>query len=592
MRGLRRVAAAATVAMVLAAETVALAATHDTSEAAVTVSGVIERLSDRDAEHGTALRLPDGKRLPIDDPGEARTGDVVSVTMPVPDKVTEAVSRGESVEGDDGALTVTRGELRAAARTPAQEDSSLAEASVHAALHGAEVAHVEGVRVVSHAQNAPAAGVSEVHVAIAVPRGVSASAPTAEQVRTQVSNVAAYWREQSGGQVNLRLAGTTRPYRSAYTCRDNPFDLWTEAARAAGFTEGARKHLVIVMPRAATEAGCSYGLASMGQSVGSGGIVYVADTAWPVLAHEIGHNFGLAHAKTLRCGSASDANLRSLPRGCRVEDYGDPYDIMAASSRDNAGSLSTPQAARLGFLGARDVMNVTTPTARVQLTPVSSRRGVRAARIRDPRSGEVYWVEYRTRTGRDARLYQPMTAGIRVLREERVTEDNPWPGTIALDATPTGQASDWSWHLPVGHRLTSVSGGVTVSVERADANSATVFINAGQAQVAGTRVGQVTRFGRTAAAAATPRPTMRALSINAGGTASWSSTGGARYDVVIRRVNGGGRTGPIQTWYANTTRTSARLSMPRGTTVQVRARARSASGAVSDWSGWRTVTFR
>lgn len=104
----------------------------------------------------------------------------------------------------------------------------------------------------------------------------------------------------------------------------------------------------MAFPKEAAAAGCSYGLASMGQDIGSGGIASVSDVTWPVLAHEIGHNFVLAHAKSRRCSSATDVGLARVPSGCAVDEYGD------ASTTLPSGSTFTTYGSgrhRLGPLG-------------------------------------------------------------------------------------------------------------------------------------------------------------------------------------------------------------------------------------------------
>lgn len=568
--------------------------------AEVGVEGVVERLSDVTSGSDVAVRLPSGDRVPLTDGGVTESGDRVRVTVPVPEDVVDDIRAGRPVDGAEE-HTVTRSDLRASTLRPAPSDSPLSHAvAEHIAEEGTPVASRETV-VLAHAEVAAGAAASAVHtvtVAIVRPKGVSGTVATAAQVAAQVKGADTYWREQSGGKVALQLGTVSKPYASAYTCRDSAFAVWTEAARATGFREGPDKHLVVVLPRTAVDAGCSYGLASMGHDLSSGGVAYVSDTAWPVLAHEFGHNLGLAHAKGLRCRSTSDADLARLPGGCRVDEYGDPFDVMSASSQGNAGSLSMPQAVRVGFAGTGDFVDVAGGSRTVTLRPVSGLSGVRAARVRDPRSGAVYWVEYRDRGGRDAGLYMPMTAGVRVLREEAATTGQ-WPGTVALDASPTGSGSDADWSLPAGSTFASYGGGVGFSVGAVGRGAATVTVNvaASGRAVAGTP-GKVTRRSAAAVGRPSPRPTATtvrvatpSLSVARNGRVTWRSPGRAvRYDARIRRVVGRS-TGKEQVWYSKTGRTSALLKGTRGTTVQIRVRA-TAGGTSSTWSRWQAVTFR
>ena len=318
-----------------------------------------------------------------------------------------------------------------------------------------------------------------VTVALVVPSGVTGTAATEAQARAQVDAADKYWSEQSGGTVRFTTASVSAPMNLAAGCSDY-WGMWQEAARRTNFRTGTDQHLVMILPRAATSSGCSYGLGSIGASPNSGGYVYVSDTNWPVLAHELGHNLGLAHAERLLCSTVGDASLGALgAAGCQVKDYGDPWDVMAASAPNNAGSLSTPQGYRTGLLPSAAVTQVTSGTATVTLNAVSQVKGTRAVRVIDPNTGIAYFVEYRARSGRDYLLYAPMIGGVRILREDTNASGAAKP-SLALDASPTGSATDYTWGLGVGGSFTSYGGGVTVRVTAQNDTTATVGVTAGK----------------------------------------------------------------------------------------------------------------
>ncbi|GAB76634.1 Metallo-peptidase family M12B Reprolysin-like [Austwickia chelonae] len=339
------------------------------------------------------------------------------------------------------------------------------------------VAPVKAVQPpVSSAQMSPA--VHQVTAVSAVPRGVSGSAPTAAAVQAQIASVSQYWSEQTGGALTFSAASVNGPLALSSSCSD-VWSMWEEAASRSGFTPGPNKHLVLVLPKEASNAGCGYGLASVGSGVSAGGYAYVSDTAWPVMSHELGHNLGLAHAQRLTCPGAADVALAEVSaKGCRIDEYGDPWDVMAASAPNNAGSLSAPQAHRLGLWPSSAVTELSSGTTSVSLNPVSSFSGTRAVRVVDPKSGAVYFVEYRTRTGRDYLLYSNMVGGVRVVREDSSKSGQAKP-SLALDASPSGSSGDVNWGIPVGGSFTSYGGGVTVQVISQGASSAQVKVTAG-----------------------------------------------------------------------------------------------------------------
>ena len=143
---------------------------------------------------------------------------------------------------------------------------------------------------------------------------------------------------------------------------------------------------------------CSYALGEVGRGLATGGRAYVTDTIPSVMAHELGHNFGLGHSSARQCDSAVDTGT------CRTAPYRDLYDVMGVSWAQ-LGSLNAPQAARLGVLpaAAQAGLSVRGTATSVHLAALSGRTGTRALRLTDA-SGVVYWLEYRSATAQDGWL--------------------------------------------------------------------------------------------------------------------------------------------------------------------------------------------
>src|SRR5262249_27243972 len=110
------------------------------------------------------------------------------------------------------------------------------------------------------------------------------------------------------------------------------------AAANAGFTLSNYPRRVYGFPHVSA---CNWlGLGTIG-----GGSAVNPSRAWvngtytaPVVAHEMGHNFGLDHSHSNTCDST----------GCVVTDYGDDHDVMG--SYTSGGQFNAYQKEHLGWL--------------------------------------------------------------------------------------------------------------------------------------------------------------------------------------------------------------------------------------------------
>jgi Metallo-peptidase family M12B Reprolysin-like len=324
----------------------------------------------------------------------------------------------------------------------------------------------------------------KVYVALVLPAGVTADTSLSDaSARAMVTKVSSYWSSQTGGKVSFSTAQVLPSYRSAYSCTDtstSTYNMWAEALRKMPAASGPGRHLVLVAPGSASSRGCAYGLGTIGAVEATGNKVFASGLNQSLLAHELGHNLGLYHSNALRCTGTQDVTVVSSAfPGCQASPYDDLFDVMGYSGTNyGEGSLNAVHLSGMNLLptAVRNIVagpGVTT----ARITPLSTTTANRTLRVTDP-SGAVYFVEYRTNSGRDtvaARNPWRPSWGVRVLRSDPATPASS--GSYELDSTPTSlSSSDYNRSIPVGGTFRSASRGLTIRVAAQDAAGATLTI--------------------------------------------------------------------------------------------------------------------
>jgi hypothetical protein len=188
-----------------------------------------------------------------------------------------------------------------------------------------------------------------------------------------------FMQRASFGQV--RLSADVTPWLTGLTAKpgcaalDGTIDSILEPAKkeaaGAGFDASHYDTVVYELP----DARCGFFGATFGHQ-----IMLTREPTVELLAHELGHSFGLGHAMGANCIDY----LR-----CSLEDTGDTLSPMGSGSLDYSAYEKT----LLGWIPPQP--HVTSPRSYV-LAPPTSRTKLAQALVVDTTSG-TWWIEYRAR---------------------------------------------------------------------------------------------------------------------------------------------------------------------------------------------------
>jgi hypothetical protein len=220
----------------------------------------------------------------------------------------------------------------------------------------------------------------------------------------------------------------------------------------------------------ADTASCGFwGLGTVGGNPSSAWIN--GDPQLQVVAHEMGHNFGLSHSHALDCHPAI------IGTGCPTLEYGDEFDIMGNSSYH----FNAYQKERLGWLAFGSSPPMTTVGSNGTYT-IDTYETVgsnpKALKIPIGATGTNYYVEMRKAIGFDAGMAGNTNVlnGV-VIHQASLTDGN---SSDLLDMTPA-DTSFLNAALDVGLSFTDAPHNITITAVSVGASNATVSVNLGGA---------------------------------------------------------------------------------------------------------------
>lgn len=293
---------------------------------------------------------------------------------------------------------------------------------------------------------------------------------------TGTSSMANFYREQSGGQVDVvgkkDVAGDVFGWytiaATSTTCNEDTIASQARnAANAAGNNVGAYDHVMYIFPK---NSSCGWaGLAELpGEQSWINGTLSVG-----VTAHEMGHNMGVHHAASYRC--TADGVRVALSSTCTTNEYGDPYDVMGNLGSRHSNNWHLQQ---LGYYQESDV-NTLSQSGTYSLAPASvGAAGVQIIRIPRTVSGstvsDYYDLEIREPNGVFDNFLSTSAVvnGVSIRMNPRVQDLKI---SRLIDANPSTTTFTDS-PFAAGTTFTDSSKGITVTVDQASMLGAVVSV--------------------------------------------------------------------------------------------------------------------
>ncbi|WP_460991186.1 transglycosylase SLT domain-containing protein [Sinomonas soli] len=370
------------------------------------------------------------------------------------------------------------------ARAVASTAASLAVALAPSLLGGAPAhAALAAAVTAGYPQRAAQVGVTIVTLQTKDKSAADAAALDVTAYRNAVASASSYWSAMSAGRISLRVTKVVAGFKTSASSGDDFAAIMSTVSRELGWTPGSSTVLLLAVPRDDVLVSGSKGNLGAGWAASqtSGRILLPRPSSFtgPVTAHEMGHILGVGHANTLQCSNgavdAVRAGARFADTSCSTRGYGDGTDLMGISR------YSQPQLNaylyEYGGMGRGDeIANIGTPGAAstYTLTPWAGGAPRRAAKFKDPSTGEWYYLQYRAPVGYDAPTALAGNQGVQIIKgglDESESLLIP-PTTKPFSGV---YAANLAWQP--GQTFTT-AGGTRVSINAAGAASATVSITA------------------------------------------------------------------------------------------------------------------
>lgn len=256
----------------------------------------------------------------------------------------------------------------------------------------------------------------QVSVLLANWAGNPADGTTTQQVADEVNGaVNNYWSASTGGRIEFKVSTvqdwTVLPNPGCNKSGLTP-TIWADAQRAANWTPGQLKHLLIILPTTSPCNSVFKGAAQKTTSRTQGGMAILVNHNAVSIAHELGHTLSVGHSNGLICSNNGPAPDSALAN-CQVLAYGDSHDMMGL----DIGQKGVLSAANLEQLGLTQNFTTVTASGTYPLNVDYSEGPVRALSL--SLGGNSYLLDYKGIDPKDtwsSSSATPLHAGVAAYR--------------------------------------------------------------------------------------------------------------------------------------------------------------------------------
>lgn len=298
-------------------------------------------------------------------------------------------------------------------------------------------------------------------------------------------NVNQFYQETTYGQIQFQgavMGPVTIPGVPGASCGvpGGALNAWrAQAESAAHVNDSAYQHVVIALPVGVHDCGLD-GVA--GVAVIGGKYVWDnGDFSVRVLAHELGHNLGLAHAGGLACTSAGSPAPMGDSCSAAGFEYQDPFDAMGSGDVGTATpvvrQMSMEHKLALHLLPASAV-KVVGVSGTYRLAPMETLTGS-IGLLRIPKAGGgSYYVEYRQPIGYFDSAPTPLS-GVLIRTESPELASEPGDPNADTGLIDMHASTSPDWHdaaMDIGQVFSDPLRGITVQDLGQDATGATLQV--------------------------------------------------------------------------------------------------------------------